>query len=299
MTLCISHKFQFNNAIPCAVCYADSRITIIGSTEQTSVGRFLPSNKEIKHQTDSGIKIQIVSATVVVDGNESYRDFAFSIAGAVSLGLQSLIYLDSVFKTFYENYNFEEYIDRIKVTLREFWKDAWDQEIEYLMTATDDSGEIRIIHIRGTETNLVFEEVPEENELLFAVIGDQAEEARQKIRQETNSLICAGMEMNSALELACVRMMRRAIEDQTQIFIGGNIQACQLIDKSITYLTLDDGCNLLFRSVKYSREWRDYPRRLNTLIDRTPFLVLNINQDKYNPQRSIQEIMEQIKVYRS
>jgi hypothetical protein len=293
MTLCISHKFKSpNDDIPRAVCYADSRITVIGSTEQISVGSFLPSSQEIKHQTDSGIKIQIVSATIVIDGNESCRDFAFSIAGAVALGLQSLIHLDSVFKTFYENYNFEEYIDRIKVTLHEFWKDAWDQEIEYLMTATDDSGEIRIIHIRGTEANLVFEEVPEEDELLFAVIGDHAEESRQKIRQETNSLMCAGVEMNSALELACVRMMRRAIEDQTQTFIGGNIQACQLIDKSFTYLTLDDGCNLLFRGVKYSREWRDYPRKLNTLVDRPPFLVLNINQDKYNPQRSIQEIME-------
>lgn len=167
------------------------------------------------------------------------------------------------------------------------------------MTATDDSGEIRIIHIRGTETDLVFEEVLEENELLFAVIGDHAEEARQKIRQETNSLICAGIDMNSALELACMRMMRRAIEDQTQIFIGGNIQACQSIDKSFTYLTLDNGYNLLFRGVKYSREWCDYPRKLNTLVNRTPFLVLNINQDKYDPQKSIQEIMEQIKVYQS
>jgi hypothetical protein len=299
MTLCISHKFQFNEAIPFAVCYADSRITVIGaSSEQTSVGRFLQSNKEIKHQTDSGIKIQIVSA-IVVDGDEiDYRDFAFSIAGAVSLGLQSLIYLDSVFKTFYENYTFEEYIERIKITLYQFWKDAWDQEIEYLMTATDDSGKIRIIHIRGTETNLVFEEVSEEDELLFAVIGDHAEEARQKIRQETNSLMCAGMEMHLALEAACVRMMRRAIEDQNQIFIGGNIQACQLMDKRVTYLPLDDGCNLLFRGVKYSRERHDYPRNLNTL-DRPRFPVLDINQDKYNPQKSIQEIMEQIKVYQS
>ena len=299
MTLCISHRFQFNDAIPFAVCYSDSRITIIGSAEQTSVGRFLPSNKEIKHQTDSGIKIQIVSA-IVVDGDESYyRDFVFSIAGAVSLGLQSLIYLDSVFKMFRENYNFEEYLDRIKDTLYEFWKGAWDQEIEYLMTATDDNKKIRIIHIRGTETDLVFEEVFEENELLFAVIGDRAEEARQKILQETNSLMCAGMETNSALESACVRMMRRAIEDQTQLFIGGNIQACQLNDKSATYLALDDGYNLLFRSVKYSREWSDYPRKLNTLGDRPRFLILKINGDNYNPQKSIQEIMEQIKVYQS
>jgi len=219
MTLCISYKLKSpNDDISRAICYADSRITTLGAnTKQTTVGAFLPSNVEIKHHTDRGIKIQIVST--ITDGNGSHRDFTFSIAGAVSLGLQSLIHLDSVFKTFYENYSFEECIKRIEITLHEFWQDAWDQEIEYLMTATDDSGKIRIIYIRGTKTDLVFEEVQEEDELLLAVIGDNAEKAREKIRQETNSLMCAGMEMYSALDLACVRMMRRAIEDQTQRFI--------------------------------------------------------------------------------
>ncbi|MCX5984104.1 MAG: hypothetical protein NTY89_20390 [Nostocales cyanobacterium LacPavin_0920_SED1_MAG_38_18] len=296
MTLCISYKCKSpNDDIPRAICYADSRITILGSSDkQTAVGGFLPSNREIRYLTDSGIKIQIVSA--ITDDNESYRDFVFSIAGAVSLGLQSLIHLDSVFKTFYENYSFEEYIDRIKITLHEFWKDAWDRDIEYLMTATDDSGEIRIIYIRGSESesDLVLKEVQHENELLLSVIGDNAEEAREMILRETNSLMCAGMEMNSALDLACLRMMRRAVEDPNQIFIGGNIQSCYLKDKSAKYITLDNGSNLLFRGVKYSREWGDYPRRLNRLIERPSFLVSNINQDDYNPQKSIQEIMDQI-----
>ncbi|MBO1046980.1 MAG: hypothetical protein HEQ10_04140 [Dolichospermum sp. DEX182a] len=205
-----------------------------------------------------------------------------------------LIHLDSVFKTFYENYSFEEYMDRIKITLHEFWQDAWDQEIEYLMTATDDSGEIRIIKIRGSESDLVLEEVQDENELLLSVIGDNAEEARETIFRETNSLMCAGMEMNSALDVACLRMMRRAIEDPNQRFIGGNIQSCYLKDKIAKYITLDDGCNLLFRGVKYSREYGDYPRKLNTLIERPSFLVSNINQDIYDPRKSIQEIMDQI-----
>jgi len=299
MTLCISYKCKSpNDDIPRAVCYADSRITILGSIDKhTAVGGFLPSNAEIRHQTDSGIKIQIVSS--ITDDNENSRDFVFSIAGAVSLGLQSLVHLDSVFKTFYENYSFEEYINRIKITLHEFWKDAWDREIEYLMTATDDSGEIRIIYVRGSksESDLVLKELQEENGLLLSVIGDNAEEARETIFRETNSLMCAGMEMNSALDVACLRMMRRAIEDQNQISIGGNIQSCYLVDKSAKYITLDDGCNLLFRGVKYSREWRDYPRKLNTLVERPSFLVSNINQDMYDPKKTIQEIMDQIKVY--
>lgn len=297
MTLCISYKFKSpNDDIPRAICYADSLITTLGaSTKQTAVGGFLPSNAEIKHQTDKGIKIQIVSA--VTDSSEIYHDFVFSIAGAVSLGLQSLIHLDSVFKTFYENYSFEQYIDKVEITLHEFWQDAWDKEIEYLMTATDDIGEVRIIHIRGTESDLVLEEIQHEHGLLLAVIGDNAEGSRATILREMNSLMCAGMEMTSALDVACVRMMRRAIEDSTQKFIGGNMQACLLVDKNAKYMTLDDGANLLFRGVKYSREWRDYPRKLNTLIERPSFLVSNINQDMYDPQKSIQEIMEQIKVY--
>lgn len=90
MTLCISYKCKSpNDDIPRAVCHADSRITILGSIDkQTATGGFLPSNAKIRHQTDSGIKIQIVSA--IRDDNESSRDFVFSIAGAVSLGLQSL-----------------------------------------------------------------------------------------------------------------------------------------------------------------------------------------------------------------
>ncbi|HYW22049.1 MAG TPA: hypothetical protein VE956_22610 [Nodularia sp. (in: cyanobacteria)] len=296
MTLCISYKCKSPyDDIPRAVCYADSRITILGPIDkQTAVGGFLPSNAEIRHQTDSGIKIQIVSA--IRDDNESSRDFVFSIAGSVSLGLQSLIHLDSVFKTFYENYSFEEYIDRIKITLHEFWKDAWDQEIQYLMTATDDSGKIRIIYIRGSESesDLVLEEVQEEKGLLLSVIGDNAEEAREKIFSETNSLVSRGMEMNSALDVACLRMMRRAVEDQNQIFIGGNIQSCYLKDKSAKYITLDDGCNLLFRGVKYSREYGDYPSKLNREKDLPSFLTSSINQDIYDPRKSIQEIMDQI-----
>jgi len=297
MTLCISYKFQSSiDDVPRAICYADSRITTLeASTKQTTVGGFLPSNVEIKHQTDRGIKIQIVSA--VTDGSESYRDFVFSIAGAVSLGLQSLIHLDSVFKTFYENYSFEQYIDRAKITLHEFWQDAWDQEIEYLMTATDDSGEIRIICVKGTKSDLILEEIQQEDGLLLAVIGDNAEESRETIRRETNSLMCAGMEMNSALDVACVRMMRHAIEDPNQLVIGGNMQACLLRDKRASYVTLDDGTNLLFRGVKYSREWRDYPKKLNTLTERPSFLVSQIDQDMYDPQKSLQEIMEKIKVH--
>ena len=297
MTLCIAYKFKSpNDDIPRAICYSDSRITTLGAkTIQTAVGGFLPSNAEIKHQTDKGIKIQIVSA--LTDNSEHCRDFVFSIAGAVSLGLQSLIHLDSVFTTFYENCNFEQYIERAADTLRTFWQDAWDQEIEYLMTATDDNGEIKIIYVRGTESNLVLEEIQQEDELLLGVIGDNAEESRETIRRETNSLMCAGMEMNSALDLACVRMMRRAIEDENQKFIGGNMQACLLVEKSANYMTLDDGTSLLFRGVRYSREWRDYPRRLNTLVERPGFLVSNIHQDMYDPQKNIQEIMEEIRTY--
>lgn len=295
MTLCIAYKFQSpNDDIPRAICYADSRITTLGAkTTQTAVGGFLPSNAEIKHQTDKGIKIQIVSS--LTGNREHCRDFVFSIAGAVSLGLQSLIHLDSVFKIFNENSNFEQYIEQVTSTLRTFWKDAWDQEIEYLMTATDDNGEIKVFYLRGTESNLVLEEIQQENDFLLGVIGDNAEESRETILRETNSLMCAGMEMYSALDLACVRMMRRAMEDQNQKFIGGNMQACLLVDKSANYMTLDDGKNLLFRGIRYSREWHDYPGRLNTLAERPGFLVSNINQDIYDPQKNIQEVMKEIK----
>jgi hypothetical protein len=286
MTLCISHKYStLDDGTPTAFCYADSLLTTLGArNHQTGVG-FLPSNAEIKHQTPRGIKIQIVSA--ITDGRASFRDFVFSIAGAVSLGLQSLIHLDSVFKTFYGNYRFEEYINRTEMTLREFWQDAWDKDIEYLITATDDVGEMRIIYVKGTESDLIFEEVYPKDGLLFAVIGDGAEEAQNMIRRETNSLMCAGIEMDSALEIACLRMMRRAVEDPNQVFIGGSIQSVLLRGRNAQYITLDDGSHLMYRGVKYPKVW-------NSSITRPPFPITSIDHNRYNPQVSLQEIVEQL-----
>jgi hypothetical protein len=287
MTLCISYKYKnLDDGTTTAFCYSDSLITTVGaSNHQLDIGGFLPSNEEIKHRTTRGIKIHIVSA--MTDGRSNNRDFVFSIAGAVPLGLQSLIHLDSVFKTFYGNYRFEEYIGRAERTLQEFWQDAWDKDIQYLVTAVDDVGEIRIIYIRGakSESNLIVDEIEAENELLFAVIGDQAEPAKDLIRSETNSLMCAGIEMYSALDLACLRMMRRAVEDPSQIFIGGNIQSCLLRGRNAQYVTLDNGNQLMYRGVEYSKEWNDS-------IDIAPRPIFNIGEDIYNPQISIQEIVE-------
>jgi len=285
MTLCISNQYRsLGDGRPTAFCYSDSLLTTLGSKNcKIDAGAFLLSNAEIKHQTTKGIKIHIVSA--VTNGRQSTRDFVFSIAGAVPLGLQSLIHLDSVFKTFYGNYSFEEYIERVERTLCEFWKDAWDKDIEYLITAADDDSQIKIIHIKGTVSNLEINEVQPEYELLFGVIGDSAEEAREKIKQETNSLMCAGIEIYSALDMACIRMIRRAVEDPNQIFIGGSIQSCLLRGGDAQYLTLDDGKHLMYRGV-------EYPKEYNKSINRAPSPSMDIAQDIYNPQINIQEIIE-------
>ena len=102
MTLCISYKYKtLDDGTTTAFCYSDSLITTLGAkSHQVGTSSFLPSNAEIKHQTTRGIKIQIVSA--ITDGGRRKRDFIFSIAGAVALGLQSLIHLDSVLKHFME-----------------------------------------------------------------------------------------------------------------------------------------------------------------------------------------------------
>ena len=257
MTLCVAFKYRNSDGVSRAITYSDSLITVLGS--KTSGGTFLPSNSEIKHQTPRGIKIHVVTA--LTKEGEVDRDFVFSIAGAVPLGLQSLIHLESVFKTFYDNYSFDEYILRIKDTLLEFWQDAYDKDIDYLLTAISDDGETKIFHIKGTgsDQDLYFEEIEPKSGIILAVIGDCSEEAQKQIMTEVNALMCAGIELYSALDLACLRMLKRVIEDETQIFIGGNIQACLLVGRRAHYITLDDGENLLYRGIKYSREWSDYP----------------------------------------
>lgn len=292
MTLCIAFKYRHADGIPRAIAYSDSLITVLGSNaSQTAIGTFLPSNAEVKHQTPKGIKIQIVTA--LTKEGEVDRDFVFSIAGAVPLGLQSLIHLDSVFKTFCDNYSFEEYITKIKETLFEFWQDAYDKDIDYLLAATSDDRETKIFHIQGTgsDSNLYFEEVQPENGITLAVIGDCAGAARSQIMTEVNALMCGEIELYSALDVACIRMLRRAIEDDTNRFVGGNIQACWLIQYKANYIALDNGRNLIYRGIEYSREWNDYPRNLNTEVDRAGFLTTKIDQDIYDPQMPIEQVV--------
>lgn len=292
MTLCVAFKYRNNDGVSRSLTYSDSLITVLGS--KTSGGTFLPSNAEIKHQTPRGIKIHVVTA--LTKEGEADRDFVFSIAGAVPLGLQSLIHLESVFKTFYDNYSFDEYISRIKDTLLEFWQDAYDKDIDYLLTATSDDRETKIFHIKGTgsDQDLSFEEIEPKNGIILAVIGDCSEEAQKQIMTEVNALMCAGIELYSALDLACLRMLKRAIEDETQIFVGGNIQACLLVGCRAHHIALDDGENLLYRGIKYSREWSDYPRKLNTDVDRKGFLTTKIDKDIYDPKMTIEEVVEKI-----
>ena len=287
MTLCISYKYRtLDDGTPTAFCYADSLLTTLGPKDRRGEkGAFLPSNAEIRHQTPRGIKIHTVSASV--GEKRSSRGFVFSIAGAVPLGLQSLIHLDSVFKTLRERYSFEEYISHAEKTLRDFWQHAWDKDIEYLITACDDHNETRIFHLKGTESDLITEEVQLENGLLFAVIGDGAEKAREWILRETNSLVCAGFDIYSSLDTACIRMMRRAIEDPTQIFIGGSIQSASLRGWEARYLTVDDGNQHAFRGVEYPVEYEN-------LINRAPFPITYVCGDIYDPQLNIGEIVPQL-----
>ena len=291
MTLCISFKDRSNDGISRAVCCSDSLITTLGAKDK---GVILPSNTEIKHQTELGIKIKIVSA--ISNSNKENRDFVFSIAGAVDIGLRSLVQLDLDFKTFCSNLNFEEQLEMIKKTLHKFWETAYDKEIEYLLTTTDDNQTTKIFYINGgIDSEFKFKEIEPEHDLLFYVIGDGSKKARDTILCETNSLMMGNIEMYSALSIACFRMMRRAIEDGDNQFIGGNLQTCLINGKKAQYINLDDGNNLQVGAIKYPRDWNTYPRRLNKSIDKPFVLTMNINQDIYNPKKTIQEIVENLK----
>ena len=155
MTLCISFKDRNNDGIARAVCFSDSLITTLGAKNQ---GVILPSHTEIKHQTELGIKIKIVSA--ISNSSEENRDFIFSIAGAVDIGLRSLVQLDLDFKIFCGNLSFEEQLQMIEKTLYKFWDTAYDKEIEYLLTTTDDNQTTRIFYINGAiDSGFTFKEV--------------------------------------------------------------------------------------------------------------------------------------------
>lgn len=286
MTLCISYRHYNREAYDQAMALSDSRLTVVRNKRDENGFVNISSDMEICHQNDFGIKLHVMKS----DRKRGRRDIVASVAGAVSLGLQSIIHLEAVIIGILGRVSFDQLLEIIDETIDNFWRPAYDKEIEYLFMLADDSGRTRIFEKIGTPGQVYpLKEVPNDHGVYFGVIGDRKAEIKSIILSEVNKLlVCnARIPIEAALEVACVRAIRREIEDPQNLLVGGNIQAAAMKGDKGYYLSVQYDNHLSFRSASYPSQ-----------IDISKFPMLHplwpLYLEIYNPQNEIEEIHDHV-----
>lgn len=240
MSLCISYRTENGKAIT----LSDSLLTTIrkkerSNKEEKESAAFLQSNQEILHQTPYGIKVQILSQK-----NSSYAsrfDIVVSIAGNVSLGLQSLLHLDAILQgTSYALWA-EQIPSIIEDKIYLFWNNARDQSLQMSFVINDHKGRTKIYELYAENDIFDFSEVKEENGVLVSVIGDGSITVKEKIFQKVNSFMYSNKSFNEIIHIAAVETLVEKIKDQNSIFIGGSLQGAIFNHYLASYLKIHDG----------------------------------------------------------
>ncbi len=247
MTLCITYSLDSYRA----TAVSDSLLT----TTMTEKASFLPSDEKIVHQNPYGVKVQIISQP---DSLYSERfDILCSIAGNVSLGLQSILYIDGFLKG-----TSCLWYDHIKLIVEDklfqFWKTARDQHINICFAMNDHKGRIRLFELLADNTQFSFYEVMPESEILISVIGDDCKEAKKEILTRVNTYSYK-MKLEEAIHFASIEVLKEAIDSPHAIFVGGNIQGALLNHHHAEYCLVRNG-NINFRSAQLEHfEELSYP----------------------------------------
>lgn len=291
MTLCISYRHYQDEKHSQSIAITDSRLTtskrktkLQSNDSSESAKTFIPSNIEIVHQSDTGIKLHIIKSL----NSAHQRDIVVSIAGSVSLGIQSVIHLESALRGITKYVNYDSLLKIIDVTIEKFWENAHDKEVEYLFMIPDDEGRSRILR---KHRNFSFEEIPPIHDIIVGVIGDNSKLIKERIIGDINRIITAKKEipLYVATEVACIRAMRKEIEDEDNKLVGGAMQMGILEGNTADYYRVNyKGINY-FRGISYG-ELID----LNTF----PFYYRpwSIGVDLFDPEKDILNILDQIQL---
>lgn len=289
MTLCISFKHYNRQEYDQAFTIADSRLTVIRKeTQQVNEEgiSILPANTKIVHQNDFGIKLHVIKHR----NKKNERDIVIAVAGAVSLGIQSIIHLEACFAGLYGHQTFEQTIELIETTIDRFWENSYDKDIEYLITLADDETKTRIFRKIGRDHSLSkIEEILPEHEMTLGVIGDNCDAIKKTIFGEVNTLLVINnnIPIEAALDAACGRAMRREIENDENVYVGGYIQAAAMKGKEGYYMGVHYKDGISFRGVFYGKEvsLAEYPFKYPSW----PY-----NWDIYNPKIELELVAEQL-----
>lgn len=263
MTLCVTYATDFQRA----VALSDSLLTTISKRQDT--GSFLPSNQKITHQTPYGVKIHLISGSAAYSHYEI--DILTAIAGNVSLGLQCTLHIESYLK-----YGLNRWLADFKFDLQskviDFWCDARDKQLQMSFTLFDHKKHVHIFECTADESGkLDFTEIEELNGFKISVLGDGRKKAKEEILSRISSLLYTH-DLEEAIHIACVSALKNRIEDESERFIGGNMQGAVLNGYSGQYLVVNDG-------IKYFRAAElEYYEQLN-------LPTLELQEEKY-PIRS-------------
>jgi len=228
MTLCITAGTPGK-----VITIADSQLTTVGPNQE--VASCLPSNLKIVHVNTTAVKVQIISHPESLYGDR--HDIVFALAGNVALGLQSVMHIDAVLSGMPHCW-----YDHIKVTIFdriiEFWAPARDRNIEYTLSIADHKGRIHVFEIVGTNAGVEIEEVMNDDGFLLSVIGDNKVAVKDQILSEVN-VFSHFVSIEEALYYASIRALKRAVEDESNVFVGGSLQGAELTKHNGQYYIFD------------------------------------------------------------
>lgn len=285
MTLCISLKHHSRDSYDQSFSFADSRITVVGASQTEKGLSTLPSTHEIKHQTDHGIKLHIVKS----DQTRGRRDIVASVAGSVLLGLQSLIYLESVIQGMLGAQTFDRLLETIVRAIDLFWSDAHDKGVEYIFQLADDQNRTRIFELTASNSSTPeLREVHAEQGIVLSVIGDQKQRVRNEVFSEINRILYLKSEISleEAALIASIRAMRRETENPQNLFVGGPIQMVTMKGVSAYYVASQYKEHIAFRSAIFGPT-------LDAFVAPLRHTAWPIASDQYDPDLTLEEALAQ------
>jgi hypothetical protein len=206
-------------------------------------------------------------------------DVSFGVSGTLSLGLQSILYLDACLKG-ESNTWADAIINIVRDKLWDFWEQAISKDITYSIGFHNHKGRARIFEWEciGSNSSPIFREVEEFNGVLLSVHGNGADVVREQILRDVSTCCYSDIAVEDALMFAAVRALQAAINDHSKPYIGGQIQACLLDHHVAEFLVcssrlrhlrsayIDDHEALRYRTLDLLHPWLDQSKPLVQLI---------------------------------
>lgn len=152
-------------------------------------------------------------------------DISFGVAGNISLGLQSLLFVEARVRAPRRDFlSSDQLRDAVSNDLGLFWKSAADKTVEYACAwIHPDDARPRLFRARaapGHHGHL--DEVASAGGVLLTAVGDDAEVAEREVRAEATAALYAISDLSphGAHFASAVRVLRRWMRDENRAGVG-------------------------------------------------------------------------------